>query len=208
MAGEPNESRTPASATDHPDHAERGASAPRGSGPRPEREAHGATAVGAPEASGTAGAAEGEEEAPVVTEVVSAPGPDGQPMRATREVSGITRDTARPEGGGRAAPADAPAPARQWPLISVLATTGVGLLVTGLGLFRVGTLLVGLALLLGAVLRWTVGAVGMLAVRSRFTDTLTYAVLGLVVFFLALMVQPNPWLVIPFLDEILHFTVD
>ncbi|SCE15153.1 Protein of unknown function, partial [Streptomyces sp. SolWspMP-sol7th] len=90
----------------------------------------------------------------------------------------------------------------------VLATTGVGLLVTGLGAFRVGTLLVGLALLLGAVLRWTVGAVGMLAVRSRFTDTLTYGVLGLVVFFLALMVQPDPWLVIPFLDEILHFTVD
>ncbi|MGE9692608.1 DUF3017 domain-containing protein [Streptomyces sp. NRRL F-5630] len=204
MAGEPNESRTPASATDHPDRTERGESARPGAERRPRREAHGSTAVtapGVPEAGG-------DEEAPVVTEVVSAPGPDGQPMRATRVVSGITRDTARPEGGGRAAPADAPAPARQWPILSVLATTGMGLLLTGLGLFRVGTLLVGLALLLGAVLRWTVNAVGMLAVRSRYTDTLTYGVLGLAVFFLALMVQPDPWLVIPFLDEILHFTVD
>ncbi|MFJ4435465.1 DUF3017 domain-containing protein [Streptomyces sp. NPDC088923] len=220
MAGEPNESRTPASATDHPDRTERtdhpertdrtdggGAARPEG-GRQPKREAHGATAVTVPEAPEAAGEAADDEEAPVVTEVVSAPGPDGQPMRTTREVSGITRDTARPEGGGRAAPADAPAPARQWPIISVLATTGLGLLVTGLGFFRVGTLLVGLALLLGAVLRWTVSAVGMLAVRSRFTDTLTYGVLGLVVFFLALMVQPKPWLVIPFLDEILHFTVD
>ncbi|MFJ4696741.1 DUF3017 domain-containing protein [Streptomyces sp. NPDC088768] len=208
MAGEPNESRTPASATDHPDRTDRAESARPDAERRPRREAHGATAVTAPEVPEAAGEAAADEETPVVTEVVSAPGPDGQPMRATREVSGITRDTARPEGGGRAAPADAPAPARQWPIISVLATTGVGLLVTGLGAFRVGTLLVGLALLLGAVLRWTVGAVGMLAVRSRFTDTLTYGVLGLVVFFLALMVQPDPWLVIPFLDEILHFTVD
>ncbi|MYR25306.1 MULTISPECIES: DUF3017 domain-containing protein [unclassified Streptomyces] len=208
MAGEPNESRTPASATDHPDRTDRAEFARPDAERRPRREAHGATAVTAPEVPEAAGEAAADEETPVVTEVVSAPGPDGQPMRATREVSGITRDTARPEGGGRAAPADAPAPARQWPIISVLATTGVGLLVTGLGAFRVGTLLVGLALLLGAVLRWTVGAVGMLAVRSRFTDTLTYGVLGLVVFFLALMVQPDPWLVIPFLDEILHFTVD
>ncbi|MFE9252106.1 DUF3017 domain-containing protein [Streptomyces sp. NPDC007088] len=148
------------------------------------------------------------DEGPTVTEVVSAPGPDGEPMRATREVGGFTRDTARPEGGGRAAPADAPASARQWPIIAVLATTGVGLLLTGFGIFRVGTLLVGLALLLGAVLRWCLPSVGMLAVRSRFTDMVTYGGLGLVVVLLALMVQPKPWLVIPFLDEVLHFTID
>lgn len=145
---------------------------------------------------------------PLVTETVSAPGPDGEPMRATRQVSAITRDTARPEGGGRAAPADAPAPARQWPVIAVLATTGAGLFVTGLGRFRVGTLLIGLALILGAVLRWCLPSVGMLAVRSRFTDMLTYGLLGLVIVLLALMVQPKPWLVIPFLDEVLHFTLD
>ncbi|WP_431034121.1 DUF3017 domain-containing protein [Streptomyces sp. P6-2-1] len=205
MAGEPNESRTPASATDRAEHGEPARPEPERA---PVREAHGATAVTVPEVPEATGEAAGDEETPVVTEVVSAPGPDGQPMRATREVSGITRDTARPEGGGRAAPADAPAPARQWPILSVLGTTGLGLLVTGLGFFRVGTLLVGLALMLGAVLRWTVRSVGMLAVRSRFTDMLTYGILGLVVFFLALMVQPKPWLVIPFLDEILHFTVD
>lgn len=152
------------------------------------------------------GAALGE--GPMVTEVVSAPGPDGEPMRATREVGGFTLDTARPEGGGRAAPADAPAPARQWPIIAVLATTGLGLLLTGFGVFRVGTLLVGLALLLGAALRWCLPSVGMLAVRSRFTDMVTYGGLGLVIVLLALMVQPKPWLVIPFLGEVLHFTID
>ncbi|EST31564.1 hypothetical protein M878_16425, partial [Streptomyces roseochromogenus subsp. oscitans DS 12.976] len=36
-----------------------------------------------------------------------------QPQRITRRFPRITRDTARPEGGGRAAGGDAPAPARQ-----------------------------------------------------------------------------------------------
>ena len=47
----------------------------------------------------------------------------------------------------------------------------------------------------------------MLAVRSRFTDMVTYGVLGVVIVLLALMVQPKPWLVIPFLDDTLHFTI-
>ncbi|MBD3552685.1 UbiD family decarboxylase, partial [Streptomyces sp. SP18CM02] len=41
----------------------------------------------------------------------------------------FTRDTARPEGGGRAASGDAPAPARQWPLLTVLCAAGLGLLI-------------------------------------------------------------------------------
>jgi hypothetical protein len=49
--------------------------------------------------------------------------------------------------------------------------------------------------------------VGMLAVRSRFTDIATYGVLGLTIALLALMVQPNPVLKLPFLQDILHFTV-
>ncbi|EFL00245.1 integral membrane protein [Streptomyces sp. SPB78] len=146
-----------------------------------------------------------------MTEVVSAPGSRRAADAATREVSGITRTPRAPRAGWRAVSGpDRPRPpGGQVPNHSASREPRAsGLFVTWFRRFRVGTLLVGLALLLGAVLRWTVGAVGMLAVRSRFTDTLTYGVLGLVVFFLALMVQPNPWLVIPFLDEILHFTVD
>nr|WP_308299075.1 DUF3017 domain-containing protein [Streptomyces sp. GESEQ-35] len=139
---------------------------------------------------------------------VSAPDAEGRPRRVTRRFPLFTKDTARPEGGGRAAGGDAPAPARQWPLLAVLGLVGVGLLVTALDAFRIGTLLVGVALLGGAVLRWVLPGVGMLAVRSRFTDIATYGVLGLAIVLLAMMVQPNPWLVIPFLKDTLHFTVD
>ncbi|WP_143626377.1 DUF3017 domain-containing protein, partial [Streptomyces viridosporus] len=100
-----------------------------------------------------------------------------------------------------------PAPARQWPILAVLLTVGLGLLLTAFDLFRLGTLLIGVALLAGAALRWLVPDVGMLAVRSRFTDIVTYGVLGLVIALLALMVQPKPWLEIPFLKDTLHFTV-
>ncbi|MFJ1650673.1 DUF3017 domain-containing protein [Streptomyces sp. NPDC088337] len=131
----------------------------------------------------------------------------GRARRGTRRFPLFTRDTARPEGGGRAAPGGALAPARQWPLLAVLGTVGLGLLVTALDAFRVGLLLIGLALLGGAALRWFLPRVGMLAVRSRFTDIVTFAVLGCTIVLLALMAQPRPWLEIPFLDDALHFTV-
>lgn len=113
-----------------------------------------------------------------VRDPISAPDADGTPRRTTRRFPLFTKDTARPEGGGRAAPSDAPAPARQWPVLVVCGLVAVGLLVTALDVFRAGTLLIGSALLLGAVLRWALPSVGMLAVRSRFTDMVTYGVLG------------------------------
>ncbi|MFJ5261352.1 DUF3017 domain-containing protein [Streptomyces sp. NPDC088387] len=143
-----------------------------------------------------------------VTDAVSAPDAEGRPRRVTRRFPLFTRDTARPEGGGRAAPGDAPAPARQWPMLAVLGTVGLGLLLTALDVFRWGTLLVGVALLAGAALRFVLPSVGMLAVRSRFTDIATYGLLGLSIVLLSLMVQPNPWLEIPFLKDTLHFTVE
>ncbi|WP_437089690.1 DUF3017 domain-containing protein [Streptomyces sp. enrichment culture] len=142
-----------------------------------------------------------------VRDPVSAPDAQGRPRRVTRRFPLFTRDTARPEGGGRAAPGDAPAPARQWPVLTVAGLVGLGLLLTALDVFRYGTLLIGLALLGGAVLRWFLPDVGMLAVRSRFTDIATYGFLGLVIVLLALMAQPRPLLEIPFLKDTLHFTV-
>ncbi|MFJ5058083.1 DUF3017 domain-containing protein [Streptomyces nigra] len=143
-----------------------------------------------------------------VRDPISAPDADGTPRRTTRRFPLFTKDTARPEGGGRAAPSDAPAPARQWPVLVVCGLVAVGLLVTALDVFRAGTLLIGSALLLGAVLRWALPSVGMLAVRSRFTDMVTYGVLGGAIVLLVLMAQPNPVLTIPFLNDALHFTVD
>ncbi|MFJ2215750.1 DUF3017 domain-containing protein [Streptomyces sp. NPDC101062] len=144
-----------------------------------------------------------------------APGEAAEPGETDEAEPGrrfsLTRDTAPPEGGGRAAPRDAPAPARQWPLLSVLGTTGLGLLIVGLHpfaeAFRIGTILIGIALIGGAVLRRVLPSVGMLAVRSRFTDMLTYGLLGVAIVLLSLMTQPKPWLEIPFLEDTLHFTV-
>ncbi|WP_052863749.1 DUF3017 domain-containing protein [Streptomyces niger] len=130
-----------------------------------------------------------------------------RPQRFTRRFPLITKDTARPQGGGRAAPGDAPAPVRQWPLLTVIGGVALGLLVLAFDAFRAGTLLIGLALLAGAVLRRVLPSVGMLAVRSRFTDMATYGGLGFVIVMLALMIQPSPWLSLPFLDDIVHFTV-
>ncbi|MGW1612637.1 DUF3017 domain-containing protein [Streptomyces sp. NPDC002285] len=161
-------------------------------------------------AEGGAGKAQEIEDAEEieVRDPVSAPDAEGTPRRTTRRFPLFTKDTARPEGGGRAAPGDAPAPARQWPVLLVLGMVAVGLLITALDVFRVGTLVIGSALLVGAVLRWLLPSVGMLAVRSRFTDIVTYGVLGLVIVLLTLMAQPDPWLKIPFLKDALHFTVD
>lgn len=130
-----------------------------------------------------------------------------RPQRLTRRFPLITKDTARPQGGGRAAPGDAPAPVRQWPLLTVIGGVALGLFVLSLDAFRAGILLIGLSLLAGAVLRRILPSVGMLAVRSRFTDMATYGGLGFVIVMLALMIQPKPWLSLPFLDDIVHFTV-
>ena len=143
---------------------------------------------------------------PTATDAVSAPDAEGTPRRTTRRFPLFTRDTARPEGGGRAASREAPAPARQWPILVVLGAVGLGLLLTAFDVFRFGLLLIGAAMLGGAVLRWALPDVGMLAVRSRFTDLLTYGVLGTAIVLLALMAQPNPVLEIPFLESTLHYT--
>ncbi|MYR95109.1 MULTISPECIES: DUF3017 domain-containing protein [unclassified Streptomyces] len=131
--------------------------------------------------------------------------------RRSRRFPLFTRDTARPEGGGRAASGDAPAPARQWPLLTVLCTAGVGLLIVALDpfaeAFRIGTILIGAALIAGAVLRWVVPSVGMLAVRSRFTDLVTYGLMGTLIVLLALVAQPRPWLDVPILEDAVRFTI-
>ncbi|MFK4225161.1 DUF3017 domain-containing protein [Streptomyces sp. NPDC019890] len=135
----------------------------------------------------------------------------GQGKAPSRRPPALTRDTARPEGGGRAAPGDASAPARQWPLLTVLGLAGLGLVIVAsdafADAFRIGTILIGVALITGAVMRRVLPSVGMLAVRSRFTDMVTYGLLGTLIVLLALVTQPKPWLDVPFLEDAVHFTV-
>ncbi|MCQ4082571.1 DUF3017 domain-containing protein [Streptomyces sp. RB6PN25] len=136
----------------------------------------------------------------------ASPGPRGSHAPSSRFPE-ITRDTARPEGGGRAVGGAHPAPARQWPLLTVLGGVGLGLAITAAGGFRAGLIVVGVFMLLGAALRWLLPSVGMLAVRSRFTDLITYGVAGVAIILLSLMVQPDPIVHVPFLDSIVRYTV-
>ncbi|MFE6834548.1 DUF3017 domain-containing protein [Streptomyces sp. NPDC057705] len=127
--------------------------------------------------------------------------------RRSRRFPSVTRDTARPEGSGRAVPGAVSTPARQWPMLSVLAATAAGLLATALGHPKIGCLAIGVALIAASVLRRVLPSVGMLAVRSRFTDMITYGLLGVAITLLALVIEPKPLLEIPFLESAVRFTV-
>ncbi|MFJ6048258.1 DUF3017 domain-containing protein [Streptomyces sp. NPDC092307] len=176
-------------------------------------------------AGGGAAKANGTSVAPIAPATPIAPGAPGAPAGAdkaagadtaagaapavrSRRFPSITRDTARPEGSGRAVPGAVSTPARQWPMLSVLAATAAGLLATAFGHPRVGCLAIGVALIAASVMRRVLPSVGMLAVRSRFTDMITYGLLGVAITLLALvMAAPKPWLVIPFMESAVRFTV-
>ncbi|MFD3543378.1 DUF3017 domain-containing protein [Streptomyces sp. NPDC058662] len=125
----------------------------------------------------------------------------------SRRFPSVTRTTARPEGSGRAITGAVSAPARQWPMLAVLAATAAGLLATAVGHPRIGCLAIGIALIAASVLRRLLPSVGMLAVRSRFTDMVTYGLLGVAITLLALVIEPKPLLDIPFLESAVRFTV-
>ncbi|MER5360776.1 DUF3017 domain-containing protein [Streptomyces sp. NPDC002785] len=202
-----------------PDRAAPGeAAAPRDAAPREDTAREGTVVRADADAGEDTGDADlGEDSRPEAAAAATGPGssaPAGAPHRGprpSRRFPSFTRDTARPEGGGRAASGDAPAPARQWPLLAVLCAAGIGLLIVAVApfaeAFRIGTMLIGVALIGGAVLRAVVPSVGMLAVRSRFTDLVTYGMLGFLIVMLALVAQPKPWLDIPFLEDAVHFTI-
>ncbi|MFI0779984.1 DUF3017 domain-containing protein [Streptomyces sp. NPDC021212] len=170
-----------------------------------EEPAAGQAAADEPAAGQAPGAGQASTGKPTVAETVA--DLPGLLLRKSRRFPLITRDTARPQGGGRAAPGSAPATARQWPFLAVVGGVALGLLIVSLDGFRLGTALIGLSLLAGAALRWALPEVGMLAVRSRFTDLLTYGGLGAVILLLSLMVQPDPLIKLPFLQDVVHFTV-
>ncbi|MFG2973353.1 DUF3017 domain-containing protein [Streptomyces sp. NPDC048331] len=176
---------------------------------RAESDAENAAGAGAAKANGT-------PVAPIVPATPVAPGAPAAPGTAagaeqaarSRRFPSITRDTARPEGSGRAVPGAVSTPARQWPMLSVLAATAVGLLATAFGHPRVGCLAIGVALIAASVMRRVLPSVGMLAVRSRFTDMITYGLLGVAITLLALvMAAPKPWLPIPFMESAVRVTV-
>ncbi|MEZ0065380.1 hypothetical protein ABIA32_001376 [Streptacidiphilus sp. MAP12-20] len=113
-----------------------------------------------------------------------------------------TTGTFRPEGGSAAAGRDKPVPVRQWPIVLVLVVVGVGLLVTALNAWRAGIVTIGVGMLLGALLRAVLPEVGMLAVRSRFTDIVVMGVMGAVIVVLALAALPDPVIHLPLVNQL------
>ncbi|MFC8453668.1 DUF3017 domain-containing protein [Kitasatospora sp. NPDC057223] len=117
-----------------------------------------------------------------------------------------TTGTLPPEGSGAALGRPHTLPVRQWPITLVLTVVLTGLAVTVFANFqdgfKYGLLVVGGGILLGALLRLVRPEVGLLAVRSRFTDVIVLLVLGGGIVLLTLVAQPNPWLEVPLLDNI------
>ncbi len=79
---------------------------------------------------------------------------------------------------------------RQLPLLAVLVTVALGMLVVTFDHWRLGLVIVGLALVGGALLRLLlpVRRVGFLAVRSRTTDVVLLAGTGVVLTVTALTI--------------------
>ncbi|AUY51391.1 MULTISPECIES: DUF3017 domain-containing protein [Streptomycetaceae] len=128
-----------------------------------------------------------------------------RPVRSRRRPVKTT-GTLPPEGSAAALGREHALPVRQWPITLVLLVVGAGLAVTWFADFKegfkYGLLILGGGVLLGAVLRLVLPEVGMLAVRSRFTDVIVLSFLGLSIVLLTLVAQPNPWLEIRLLDNI------
>jgi hypothetical protein len=82
---------------------------------------------------------------------------------------------------------------RQWPLLVVLSVAAVGLLLVAFDGFRVGSGLLGFAVLLAGTARALLPArrVGLLAVRGRSFDVLLLLVMGVALVVLAVVV-PGP----------------
>jgi Protein of unknown function (DUF3017) len=133
------------------------------------------------------------------------PAPKSHAAAKSRRHPAKTTGTFPPQGSAAAAGRGQPVPVRQWPIVVVFTLVGVGLAVTALDAFRPGVITIGAAMLLACVLRIVLPEVGMLAVRSRFTDVFVMGLLGVAIIVLALASEPNPVITIPFVTDIARF---
>jgi hypothetical protein len=124
------------------------------------------------------------------------------PGRAARRAAARGREDRKRGAGGTFVPEggtspSGPAGLREWPAVLVLALLAVSLVVGALFGFRSATVMIGVTLAVAAVLRLCVREVGILAVRSRFTDVMVMLVLGTAVVMLGLSIPPAvvdlPW---------------
>jgi Protein of unknown function (DUF3017) len=80
----------------------------------------------------------------------------------------------------------------EWPLLAVLLTAAAGLVVVASNHFKRGTVLFGVALVLGMFLRFILpdSRIGLLRVRSRTIDVLTLGFFAFATVTLAVVVPP------------------
>ncbi|MDR1791723.1 MAG: DUF3017 domain-containing protein [Propionibacteriaceae bacterium] len=80
----------------------------------------------------------------------------------------------------------------QWPLATVLTGVAAGLIVVATSHWRMGCLIIGAAITLGALLRLMPDRlVGLLRVRNRVLDFTILILLGLGIIIFALIVPPS-----------------
>lgn len=117
-----------------------------------------------------------------------------QSARAGRHPGTPADGTYVPEGG---ASPTGPGGLREWPAAVVLGLLAVSLVAAAVLGFRAATLMIGATFVVSATLRVCVREVGVLAVRSRFTDVMVMLTFGTAVVLLGLMVPPPlvdlPW---------------
>ena len=84
-------------------------------------------------------------------------------------------------------------PSNPWPLLVVLSAVSGGVAYAAFGHWRRGALMIGGALLLGALLRLALprGTAGLLAVRRRWIDVTVMAAIGIGIIVVAFVVPPS-----------------
>jgi len=105
--------------------------------------------------------------------------------------------TFTPEGG---ASPRGPGALREWPAMLVFACVLVALTTAALDGFRIATVLIAATFVLASVLRLCLRDVGVLAVRSRFTDIAVLLFFGLGVLVLGLSI-PEPVIDLPWVPK-------
>ncbi|WP_406283310.1 DUF3017 domain-containing protein [Embleya sp. NBC_00896] len=102
-----------------------------------------------------------------------------------------------PEGG---ASPTGPGPLREWPAMVVFGCLFAALLTAALVGYRLATVLIAGTFVLAAILRLFLRDVGVLAVRSRFTDVAVLLFFGLGVLLLGLSI-PEPLVDLPWVPK-------
>ncbi len=89
---------------------------------------------------------------------------------------------------------------REWPAMVVFGCLTTALLTAAFDGFRIATMLIAATFVVAAGLRLCVRDVGVLAVRSRFTDIAVLMVFGVAVLLLGLSI-PEPLVDLPWVPE-------